>query len=415
MFRETKTELNFTFNEANVNNILIDNEKVLINESTEEEDEEYLFDEEDIETNVKKNDEVEKNDDEVNKKEIEIIKEDIVAVDSVAAVVLVTPILPVTPFSSVEPEAPIDSLDAIAPVAPLETPFPSIKPKAINSLAPIAPESLPVTRIAPEPETIDSVSLEVEYYIDLVTAVEFFKEKELVGSLSVGKYNINELKKNGIENDSITYIKVPVGYKVIIYQHGHFSGCQRLILNNTDLKNEKMKNKNWSKQISSIEIFEFNGNLEEYKEILKNIENWKNENGLLFLKRIQDFANNLNEKGVNGICQFNKAIDCQKNHLITFLNEKLKEQDIVLENLKKQDIINNEDSELKNNIIDVVLNINNDKKYLVGILNNLKELIKRGIPISKESIEGIENKIKILKDVLKNGLYRLYNLNDMLM
>ncbi|WP_302626060.1 RICIN domain-containing protein [uncultured Eubacterium sp.] len=68
-------------------------------------------------------------------------------------------------------------------------------------------------------------------------------------SLGVGNYNLASLEAKGFKNDDLTSLKVPSGYKVILYWDDNFSGASKVITGDTSNVGSE-----WNDKTSSIKV-----------------------------------------------------------------------------------------------------------------------------------------------------------------
>lgn len=68
-------------------------------------------------------------------------------------------------------------------------------------------------------------------------------------SLGVGNYNLASLEAKGFKNDDLTSLKVPSGYKVILYWDDNFSGASKVITSDTSYVGN-----DWNDKASSIKV-----------------------------------------------------------------------------------------------------------------------------------------------------------------
>lgn len=68
----------------------------------------------------------------------------------------------------------------------------------------------------------------------------------------VGRYNMSQL---GIGNDNLSSIRVPKGYKVVLFQDANFRGGQRILLNSRSALNPS-----WNNRTSSLRVLRANNN-----------------------------------------------------------------------------------------------------------------------------------------------------------
>jgi hypothetical protein len=155
---------------------------------------------------------------------------------------------------NVSSEAVVISLD-VPKSANIITPVPepiitsTSTPAPITTSAPTTSTPAPTTSIpSTTPVPISSTSA-APTTLQTVT-VDFFEYNDYQGlksSLPPGNWDMNIM---GIPNDSISSIKVPAGYTVIIYEHAGFSG-QSLSLTSDE---PALGNKGWNDIISSIKV-----------------------------------------------------------------------------------------------------------------------------------------------------------------
>ena len=84
----------------------------------------------------------------------------------------------------------------------------------------------------------------------VATVYQHCNYKGYRAGLSVGNYDLNQLKRLGIRNDDLSSLKIKAGYELIAYQHHHFTGRRWKLRSNDSC----FVNKGFNDIISSIQV-----------------------------------------------------------------------------------------------------------------------------------------------------------------